>query len=47
MTDFEHLRMTTDEMSSILGYESYPQSSLRVTDGRYATVDDVLASLAE
>lgn len=47
VTDFEKLRMTTDEMSTVLGYDSYPQSSHRVTDDRYATVDDVLATLAD
>lgn len=47
VTDFEKLRMTTDEMSTVLGYDSYPQSSHRVTDDRYMTVDDVLATLAD
>lgn len=47
VTNFNQIRMTTDEMARVLGYDSYPQSSHRVVDDRYSTVYEVLATLAE
>lgn len=41
--DIVYLR---EDVESVLGYGSYPQSSHRVTGDRYGTVDRALRSLA-
>lgn len=45
VTDFEPISKSIGEIESILGYRSYPQSSHRVTDDRYSSIDRALQRL--
>lgn len=47
VTDFTQIRKSIQEIESILGYKSYPQSSHRVTDDRYTSVESVLETLTQ
>lgn len=47
VTEFEPIAKSITDIEQILGYSSYPQSSHRVTDNRYSSVDEVLHVLAE
>lgn len=46
VTNFTPIAKSIEEVEAILGYGSYPQSSHRVTDDRYTTVDDVMRTLS-
>ncbi|ELY39864.1 EVE domain-containing protein [Natronorubrum tibetense] len=47
VTDFQPIRKPVKEIETILGYSSYPQSSHRVVDNRYNTIDEVLQKLSQ
>lgn len=47
VTDFQQIRKSIEAIESVLGYGSYPQSSHRVTDDRYTTVDKALDNLSQ
>jgi len=47
VTDFNPILKSIADIEDILGYSSYPQSSHRVTDDRYKTVEHTLESLSE
>lgn len=46
VTDFVPIRRSITDIENVLGYASYPQSSHRVTDDRYRTVEDALRTLS-
>lgn len=46
VTDFKQMKKSIEDVEPILGYASYPQSSHRVTDDRYTTVDRAIRSLS-
>ncbi|WP_089804725.1 EVE domain-containing protein [Halogeometricum rufum] len=46
VTEFNQIRKSIEEVESALGYVSYPQSSHRVTNNRYTTVDRALKMLS-
>ncbi|MBX0296945.1 hypothetical protein [Haloarcula nitratireducens] len=47
VTEFNQIRKSIENVEGVLGYESYPQSSHRVTDDRYTTVDRALQTLSQ
>jgi len=47
VVDFEQIRKTVEDVERVLGYRSYPQSSHRVTDDRYTSLDSVLNTLSQ
>ncbi|WP_276301037.1 hypothetical protein [Halorussus lipolyticus] len=47
VTDFEPISKSIVDVETVLGYGSYPQSSHRVTDDRYSSVDSALQTLSE
>lgn len=47
VTDFKQIAKSIGDIENILGYKSYPQSSHRVTDDRYSSVDKALQTLSE
>jgi len=46
VTDFSQIRKSIEDIEPILGYASYPQSSHRVTEDRYRSVDGTLQALS-
>ncbi|MDS0300893.1 hypothetical protein NDI76_19260 [Halogeometricum sp. S1BR25-6] len=47
VTEFHQIRKPIEDVERVLGYGSYPQSSHRVTDNRYTTVDRALQTLSQ
>ncbi|MFC6720246.1 EVE domain-containing protein [Halobacteriaceae bacterium SHR40] len=47
VTGFTEINKSIQDVKAVLGYKSYPQSSHRVTDDRYTSVDNALQTLTE
>lgn len=46
VSEFEPISKSIEDIEQVLGYSSYPQSSHRVTDDRYSSVDNILEILS-